>query len=180
VADKEIENELKRKREITLANHVVDEVKIFISALLHYLGLIHREVLTSDEFLKDEIQPDLVKLIVNMLVNEELYRVLILLYRVDNFDGDKDLRSKYTCMKGVKTTDFSIDAYLSLAEPLVVFKEASERFGITIKTTSDMISNPTVQKMDLEDCVNIEFKEYFKKNKEHIEELPGEVQMKLM
>jgi hypothetical protein len=34
--------------------------------------------------------------------------------------------------------------------------------------------------MDLEDIVNIEFKEYFKKNKSHIEELPGEVQMKLM
>lgn len=50
--------------------------------------------------------------------------MLILLYRVDNFDGDKDLRAKYACLRGVKTTDFSIDAYLSLAEPLVLFKEA--------------------------------------------------------
>lgn len=32
VADKEIENELKRKREITFANHAVDEVKAFISS----------------------------------------------------------------------------------------------------------------------------------------------------
>lgn len=66
----------------------------------------------------------------NLLVTEDLYRVLILLYRVDNFEFDKDLRLKYLTLKGVKTTDFSIDSYFSLAEPLVLIKEASQRFGI--------------------------------------------------
>lgn len=83
-------------------------------------------------------------------------------------------------MKGVKTTDFEIDPYLSLAEPLVVIKEASKKYGIDIITTSDLVQNPTVQKLDIEDMVNIEFKEYFQKNKAHIEELPGEVQIKLL
>jgi hypothetical protein len=37
-------------------------------------------------------------------------------------------------MKGVKTTDFSIDPYLSLADPVIVLKEASLKYGIDIKT----------------------------------------------
>ena len=37
-----------------------------------------------------------------------------------------------------------------------------------------------MQKLEIEDMVNIEFKEYFQKNKEYIEEFPGEVQMKLL
>jgi hypothetical protein len=56
-----------------------------------------------------------------------------------------------------------------------VIKEASKKYGIDIKTTSDLVQNPTVQKLEIEDMVNIEFKEYYQKNKEHIEELPGEV-----
>lgn len=31
-----------------------------------------------------------------------------------------------------------------------------------------MVPNPTVQKLDLEDIVNIEFKEYFKQKKQDI------------
>lgn len=78
------------------------------------------------------------------MVNDELYRVLILLFRIDNFDFDKDLRDKYSTLKGVKTNDFAIDPYLSLAEPLVVFKEASLRYGVSIRTTSELVENPTV------------------------------------
>ena len=74
----------------------------------------------------------------------DLYRLLILLYRVDNFDFDKDMRAKYASFKGVKTTDFAIDPYLSLADPLVVIKEASLKFGISIKTDSELVSNTTV------------------------------------
>jgi hypothetical protein len=86
-------------------------------------------ILYKEAFLEDEdftpLNEDLIKLIVNTIVNEDLYRVLILLYRIDNFDFDKDLRAKYATLKRVKTTDFAIDSYLSLAEPLVVLKEAS-------------------------------------------------------
>ena len=58
---------------------------------------------------------------------------------MDNFDLDKDLRQKYSCMKGVKTTDFAIDPYLSLADPLIVLKEASLKYGIDIKTQNELI-----------------------------------------
>lgn len=144
VADKEIENELKRKREITFANHAVDEVKAFISSQLQFISLLYMEYFLDEEDLKVALQEDLVKLIVNNVVNDELYRVLILLFRIDNFDFDKDLRDKYSTLKGVKTNDFAIDPYLSLAEPLVVFKEASLRYGVSIRTTSELVENPTV------------------------------------
>ena len=95
------------------------------------------------------------------------------MYRVDNFDFDKSMRVKYANLKGVKTTDFAIDPYLSLADPLVVIKEANQRYGVDIKTR---MLNPTVQKLDSEEIVNIEFKEYFRKHREDIMELPVEVQ----
>ena len=83
-------------------------------------------------------------------------------------------------MKGVKTTDFGIDPYFSLADPLVVIKEASQRYGIEIKTQNELLVNPTVQKLDFEDIINIEFKEYFKKHRADIVVLPPEVQTKLL
>ena len=33
-------------------------------------------------------------------------------------------------LKGIKTCDFGIDPYLSLADPIVVIKEASKKYGI--------------------------------------------------
>ena len=94
----------------------------------------------SGEAIRQAIIEDIIKVIISALFGgHELYKVLILLYRVDNFDFDKDLRVKYACLRGVKTTDFSIDPYLSLADPLIVLKEASKRYGIEIKTQNELI-----------------------------------------
>lgn len=118
----------------------------------------------EDDF-KLALQEDILKLIVNSIFSgQDIYRLLILLYRVDNFDFDKAMRLKYATLKGVKTTDFAIDPYLSLADPLVVIKEANKRYGVEIQTRSELVLNPTVQKLDIDEIVNIEFKEYFKKN----------------
>jgi hypothetical protein len=97
---------------------------------------MYREGFVDEEDFRVGLKEDLVRLMVDVLITEDLYRVLILLYRIDNFDFDKDLRAKYHTLKGVKTTDFEIDPYLSLAHPLVVIKEASKRCGIEIKTSS--------------------------------------------
>jgi hypothetical protein len=165
VNEKEIEEELKRKKEITLANHVVDEVKIFIRCSFHFMYLMYKDGFIDEDDFKMALQEDVLKLIVNAVFSgQEIYRLLILLYRVDNFDFDKAMRLKYATLKGVKTTDFAIDSYLSLADPLVVIKEANKRFGVDIKTSSELVQNPTVQKLDSEELVNLEFKEYFKKN----------------
>ena len=192
VSEKEIEEELKLKKQITLANHAVDEVKIFVRAQLHFITLMYKDQfpvsndqyvgdLLSSEELRTAINEDVLRVIIAaMFSGSELYKILILLFRVDNFDQDKDLRAKYSCMKGVKTTDFSIDPYLSLADPLIVLKEASLRYGIDIKTQNMLLQNPSVQKMDLEDIVNIEFKEYFKNNHEDFKQLPDELRVKLL
>ena len=175
-----IEKQLKHKRQITLANHAVDEVKAFLRTAIQFLAAMYRSAFLDEEDLQLGLKEDLVKLMVNTIVTKDLYRILILLYRVDNFDFDKDLRAKYVALKGVKTTDFEIDPYLSLAQPFVVIQEASKRFGLDLKTTNQLITNPTVQKLDCEDFVNIEFKEYFKTHKEIFDGLAPLVQTKLL
>jgi hypothetical protein len=40
-------------------------------------------------------------------------------------------------LKGVKTTDFGIDEYLCMADPVIVVKEASARYGINITNEDD-------------------------------------------
>lgn len=113
--DKEIEEELKRKREITLANNAVDEVKGFLKTQLIFVFQMYTGAFLDEEDLRYALKEDLIKLIINVIINEDLYKVLVSLYRIDNFELDKDLRLKYSALKGVKTTDFEIDPYLSLA-----------------------------------------------------------------
>ena len=138
--EKDIEEELKRKKEITLANHVVDEVKVFVRCTLHFMYLMYKESFLDEDDFKISLQEDILKLIVNSIFSgQDIYRLLILLYRVDNFDFDKAMRLKYATLKGVKTTDFAIDPYLSLADPLVVIKEANKRYGVEIKTRSELV-----------------------------------------
>jgi len=140
VNEKDIEEELKRKKEITLANHVVDEVKVFVRCTLHFMYLMYKESFLDEDDFKISLQEDILKLIVNSIFSgQDIYRLLILLYRVDNFDFDKAMRLKYATLKGVKTTDFAIDPYLSLADPLVVIKEANKRYGVEIKTRSELV-----------------------------------------
>jgi hypothetical protein len=43
VSEQEIEEELKHKKNITLANHAVDEVKIFVRAQFHFVTLMYKD-----------------------------------------------------------------------------------------------------------------------------------------
>jgi len=54
------------------------------------------------------------------------------------------MRIKYSMLKGVKTTDFEIDRYLSMNDPLVVVEELCKLSGIQIETDRDMLQNPTL------------------------------------
>lgn len=49
VDEKEIELELKKKKEITLANHAVDEVKVYLRASLHFLTLMYKDAFLEEE-----------------------------------------------------------------------------------------------------------------------------------
>lgn len=67
-----------------------------------------------------ELKEDLAKLVISIVIKDDIYKVLICLQRIDSFEQDKDLRGKYSLLKGVKTTEFGIDPYLCLSDPIVV------------------------------------------------------------
>ena len=81
------------------------------------------------------MKEDIAKLVINLLMKDDVLKVLVCLVRIDNFEGDKDLRNKYSLLKGVQTTDFGIDAYLSLNDPQVFFKELFKKHGLTSRTS---------------------------------------------
>ena len=78
----------------------------------------------------DEIKEDIAKLMINLILKDDVLKVLVCLVRIDTFEQDKDLRTKYTMLKGVQTSDFGIDPYLSLNDAQVFFKELFEKHGI--------------------------------------------------
>lgn len=44
---------------------------------------------------KQALFDDLLKLILNIIIKDDVYKILICLVRIDNFELDKDLRNKY-------------------------------------------------------------------------------------
>lgn len=93
------------------------------------------------------MQEDIAKLVLSQILRDEIIKVLICLTRIDCFDQDKDLRVKYLMLKGVQTTDFGIDPYLSMNDAAVFFKEASLKFGVELRAGSigDLSVNTTLQ-----------------------------------
>jgi hypothetical protein len=125
------------------------------------------------------MKEDIAKLVINLLMKDDVLKVLVCLVRIDTFEGDKDLRNKYSLLKGVQTTDFGIDAYLSLNDPQVFFKELFKKHGLTSRTSeaADAISasqmNTTVQQelngVNTSDIGNVSFKQYITENAELIQ-----------
>lgn len=76
------------------------------------------------------IDDDVSKLLINMIVEGDVYKVLISLLRVDWFSKDQDIRQKYDMLQGVKTLDFGIDPYLSLNDPLLLAREICLKFNL--------------------------------------------------
>ena len=65
--EKEIEEEMKRKKEITLANHVVDEVKVYLRCSLHFTYLMYKEAFLDEDDLKVSLHEDILKILINSL-----------------------------------------------------------------------------------------------------------------
>ena len=149
-----------KKKQITLANHAIDEVKYFLQAVLMLVKEIYSEFIEQEDL--KSLSEDIVKIIVKSIFSENIYTILIFLVRIDNFDPDKDMRKKYNMLKGVKTSDFGIDPYLTMNDPAILIQEISKFRDVEIETSRELISNPTVQNLDLEDMTNMQFKEYIK------------------
>ena len=71
-----------------------------------------------------EMQEDLAKLAINLILKDDILKVVLCLLRIDTFEQDKDLRTKYSVLKGIQTSDLGIDPYLSMNDAKLFFKEA--------------------------------------------------------
>eukprot|EP00347_Sterkiella_histriomuscorum_P020768 403336538 len=175
--DLTLQEQLEKKNEITLANQVIDDIKMFFASMHKFILMMYNMSIKKPDQIA--LLEDIAKLCLNLIIKDDVYKILICLVRIDNFEFDKDLREKYSQMKGVKSQDFGIDPYLTLSDPVVLIKELSKRFGIDIETTRDLLQNTSVQNQDLgEDLCSeqiLDFKEFIKKNKLYIEKLPYEI-----
>jgi hypothetical protein len=61
--------------------------------------MIYSPSLPRDDY--DELKEDIAKLIINLILKDDVLKVLVCLVRIDTFESDKDLRTKYTMLKGV-------------------------------------------------------------------------------
>ena len=64
-----------------------------------FLKLLYKDSLENDDYLM--IQEDIAKLVINMILKDDVLKVLVCLVRIDNYDMDKDLREKYLILRGI-------------------------------------------------------------------------------
>ena len=154
-------------------------MKVFFSTMLMFMRTMYGEYLEESDY--KELQEDLAKLILNLILKDDVIKVLVCLIRIDCFDSDKDLRNKFSMLKGVQTTDFGVDPYLSMNDASVFFKEASKKFGVDLSISHqtpggvDHSMNTTVQidvNLNDHEIGNIGFKEYLTENKHLLNLLP--------
>lgn len=90
---------MQKKGSITLANQALDDVKVFFSTMLMVVQMMYSKFISPDDY--EEIKEDIAKLIINLVLKDDVLKVLLCLVRIDTFESDKDLRTKYTMLKGV-------------------------------------------------------------------------------
>lgn len=82
-----------------MGNQALDDVKVYFSSLVMFLKLMYKDSLENDDYLM--IQEDIAKLVINMILRDDVLKVLVCLVRIDNYDMDKDLREKYVILRGI-------------------------------------------------------------------------------
>lgn len=128
VADTDLVQELQKKGQITLANQAIDDVKVFFSTMVLFIKNMYS--FNVEEMDYRELNEDIAKLVINNILKDDVLKVLVCLMRIDCYDQDKDLRVKYLMLKGVQTSDFGIDPYLSMNDAAVFCKEAAKKYGL--------------------------------------------------
>lgn len=141
--DEDLQLELEKKSMITLSNQAIDDVKVFFSSLLMIVRKIYDQYIDYQDY--EELKEDIAKLVINLILKDDVLKVLTCLLRIDTFDQDKDLREKYQVLKGVQTSDFGIDPYLSLNDAGVFFQELFKKYNIE---ATDAATDITQQQMN--------------------------------
>ena len=68
-----------------------------------------------------ELQEDFLRISTNLVLQSKVFTALLCFCRVDTYQLDKDLRTKYDLFQGKEPSDFGIDPHLSLnmSSPIV-------------------------------------------------------------
>lgn len=61
--------------------------------------MMYGKVLPKDDY--EDLKEDIAKLVIDLILKDDVLKVLMCLVRIDTFEQDKDLRTKYTMLKGV-------------------------------------------------------------------------------
>lgn len=125
----QLKSELNRKSQITLGNQAIDDLKVFFASLAIFIRQMYCVQLDNDDY--TAIQEDLAKIVLNMILQGDVLKVLICLVRIDCFDQDKDLRAKYSLLKGIQSCELGIDPYLSLSDASTFFRELTKKYGLS-------------------------------------------------
>ncbi|CDW88022.1 UNKNOWN [Stylonychia lemnae] len=173
--DDQLQEELEKKNEITLANKVLDDVKLFFSALYHFVLRMYESHLNRIDL--NALLQDIAKLCIQVIVKDEVHKILICLVRIDNFELDRDIRAKYALLKGVQPADFGIDPYLQLKNPLILLTELQKQFKIDLSSLILLISNKnlTLQNQEYSEIKQFTYQDFTKQYKEEIDQLPLEI-----
>lgn len=63
------------------------------------MQMMYGKVLPKDDY--EDLKEDIAKLVIDLILKDDVLKVLMCLVRIDTFEQDKDLRTKYTMLKGV-------------------------------------------------------------------------------
>ena len=118
-----------------------------------------------------EMQEDIAKLVIGFILKDDVLRVLMCLLRIDCFDQDKDLRAKYSMLKGVQTTDFGIDPYLSMNNADIFFQEIIIKFELRNEQRTSIVNSTVQAEYPINDAEihNYGFKDFLRENKQIID-----------
>ena len=118
--DEEVkESELLRKNDITLFSRAADEIKDFTFVIRTMIIKFYQTNLKIEDI--SALAEDILKLTINLVVSDEIYKILLILCRVETFSLDKGIREKYLTLRNCTPEDFGVDTYLTLnnASPIV-------------------------------------------------------------
>ena len=106
------EMELMRKDEITIYGKAMEQIKDFSFVIRILMVKFYQPYLNKEDTFA--LKEDLLRLAINRVMTNEIFKILLCLMRVETFSLDRDIRIKYDFLKKHTPEDFGVDPYLTL------------------------------------------------------------------
>jgi hypothetical protein len=69
---------------------------------------------------------DFLKSATNVVLTNEIYKILLILCRVETFSLDQNIREKYVILRNFTPEDFGVDTYLTLNDTSPIIDELTK------------------------------------------------------